>query len=126
MHRDLKPDNIFITGFRENSPTGPTVGEVKIGDFGLCREARARPGSLTEYVSTRWYRAPELLLRSQTYSTPVDLWAVGCIFAEICMLRPLWPGSSETDQLLKITDTLGAPSSRVWPDGVRLVTKLGV
>ncbi len=67
---------------------------VKVADFGLAREIKSRP-PYTEYVSTRWYRAPEVLLRAPFYSKPVDLFAVGAIMAELYMLRPLFPGSSE-------------------------------
>ena len=67
---------------------------VKIADFGLAREIRSRP-PFTDYVSTRWYRAPEVLLRSQYYSAPIDMFAMGAIMAELFSLRPLFPGSSE-------------------------------
>ena len=67
---------------------------VKIADFGLAREIRSRP-PYTDYVSTRWYRAPEVLLRSQYYSAPIDMFAMGAIMAELFTLRPLFPGSSE-------------------------------
>ena len=72
FHRDLKPENILCSS--------PDM--VKIADFGLAREIRSSP-PYTDYVSTRWYRAPEVLLRSTTYSSPIDLWAVGCIMAEL-------------------------------------------
>ena len=81
FHRDMKPENILVTGDR-----------VKIADFGLAREIRSRP-PYTEYVSTRWYRAPEVLLRSPYYSAPIDLFALGAIIAELYTLRPLFPGS---------------------------------
>lgn len=67
---------------------------IKIADFGLAREIRSRP-PYTEYVSTRWYRAPEVLLRSSLYSAPIDMFAVGAIMAELYSLRPLFPGASE-------------------------------
>ena len=67
---------------------------VKIADFGLAREIRSRP-PYTDYVSTRWYRAPEVLLRSQYYNAPIDMFAMGAIMAELFTLRPLFPGSSE-------------------------------
>ncbi len=69
---------------------------VKVADFGMAREIRSRP-PYTDYVSTRWYRAPECLLRSTTYNSPIDIWAIGTIMAELYLLRPLWPGSSEVD-----------------------------
>ena len=70
--------------------------QVKLADFGLAREIRSRP-PYTDYVSTRWYRAPELLLRSTNYNSPVDIFACGTIMAELYLMRPLWPGSSEMD-----------------------------
>ena len=66
FHRDMKPENLLVNG----------PDHVKIADFGLAREIRSRP-PYTDYVSTRWYRAPEVLLRSTTYSAPIDIWAVG-------------------------------------------------
>lgn len=89
FHRDLKPENLLATG-----------DIVKIADFGLAREIRSRP-PFTDYVSTRWYRAPEILLRSTSYNSPIDIFAVGAIMAELYMLRPLFPGQNETDQIYK-------------------------
>uniref|UniRef100_A0A4W5JM87 mitogen-activated protein kinase n=1 Tax=Hucho hucho TaxID=62062 RepID=A0A4W5JM87_9TELE len=96
FHRDIKPENLLCMG--------PEL--VKIADFGLAREIRSQP-PYTEYVSTRWYRAPEVLLRSQSYSSPIDIWAVGCIMAELYTLRPLFPGNSEVDEIFKICQVLG-------------------
>ena len=73
----------------------------QVCDFGLAREIRSRP-PFTEYVSTRWYRAPEVLLQSTSYNAPVDLWACGCIMTELYMLRPLFPGTSEADTINKV------------------------
>lgn len=109
FHRDLKPENILCSG--------PDV--IKIADFGLAREIRSRP-PYTDYVSTRWYRAPEVLLHSTRYSSAIDLWAVGCIMAELYTFRPLFPGSSEVDQLFKICSVLGTPDKNDWPEGYRL------
>ncbi|XP_049818488.1 serine/threonine-protein kinase dyf-5 isoform X2 [Aethina tumida] len=114
FHRDLKPENILCSG--------PDL--VKIADFGLVREIRSRP-PYTDYVSTRWYRAPEVLLHSTTYSSPVDLWAVGCIAAEIYTYRPLFPGTTETDQLYKICAVLGTPDKRQWPECYQLAGAVG-
>ena len=99
FHRDLKPENLLCNG--------PDL--IKIADFGLAREIRSRP-PYTDYVSTRWYRGPEILLRSTNYNSPIDIWAIGCIAAECYTLRPLFPGSSEIDQLFKICSVLGTPS----------------
>ncbi|KXS22354.1 Pkinase-domain-containing protein [Gonapodya prolifera JEL478] len=99
FHRDMKPENLLMRG---SAPL------VKIADLGLAREIRSRP-PYTEYVSTRWYRAPEVSLRSPAYSSPVDMWALGCIVAELFSLRPLFPGSSELDQMSRIAAWLGTP-----------------
>lgn len=114
FHRDLKPENLLCSG--------PEL--VKIADFGLVREIRSRP-PYTDYVSTRWYRAPEVLLHSTTYSSPIDLWAVGCIAAEIYTFRPLFPGTTETDELYKICVILGTPDKRDWPEGHQLAGAIG-
>ncbi|XP_049679965.1 serine/threonine-protein kinase MAK isoform X3 [Accipiter gentilis] len=98
FHRDMKPENLLCIG--------PEL--VKIADFGLARELRSQP-PYTDYVSTRWYRAPEVLLRSSIYSSPIDMWAVGSIMAELYTLRPLFPGTSEVDEIFKICQVLGTP-----------------
>ncbi|XP_024879402.1 cyclin-dependent kinase 4-like [Temnothorax curvispinosus] len=108
IHRDLKPQNLLVT--RE--------GRIKIADFGLAKtydfEMR-----LTSVVVTQWYRAPEVLLGC-SYATPVDVWSVGCILAELCKLEPLFPGTSEGDQLDRIFQVLGTPSQQAWPENVSL------
>ena len=71
-------------------------------------------------MSTRWYRAPEVLLRSTNYSSPIDVWAVGCIMAELYTFRPLFPGNSEIDEIFKICSVLGTPDAREWPEGFKL------
>ncbi|XP_069091899.1 serine/threonine-protein kinase ICK [Pleurodeles waltl] len=109
FHRDLKPENLLCMG--------PEL--VKIADFGLARETRSRP-PYTDYVSTRWYRAPEVLLRSTNYNSPIDIWAVGCIMAEVYTLRPLFPGSSEIDTIFKICQVLGTPKKNDWTEGYLL------
>lgn len=96
---------------------------IKIADFGLTRELNSAP-PYTEYVSTRWYRAPELLLRARYYSAAVDIWATGCIIGELYTLQPMFPGRSEIDQLFKICLALGSPNMESWPEGRRLSSKI--
>lgn len=108
FHRDLKPENLLVTN-----------GIVKIADFGLAREVSSNP-PYTDYVSTRWYRAPEVLLQSSVYTPAIDMWAVGAILAELFTLSPLFPGESETDQLYKICTVLGTPDCTIWPEGMNL------
>ncbi|XP_037829105.1 serine/threonine-protein kinase MAK isoform X7 [Kryptolebias marmoratus] len=113
FHRDMKPENLLCMG--------PEL--VKIADFGLAREIRSKP-PYTDYVSTRWYRAPEVLLRSTTYSSPIDLWAIGCIMAELYTLRPLFPGNSEVDEIFKICQVLGTVKKTDWPEGYHLASAM--
>ncbi|XP_049912832.1 serine/threonine-protein kinase MAK isoform X8 [Epinephelus moara] len=113
FHRDMKPENLLCMG--------PEL--VKIADFGLAREIRSKP-PYTDYVSTRWYRAPEVLLRSSTYSSPIDLWAVGCIMAELYTLRPLFPGNSEVDEIFKICQVLGTVKKSDWSEGHQLASAM--
>ncbi|CAK0841773.1 unnamed protein product [Prorocentrum cordatum] len=113
FHRDMKPENILVRG-----------DTVKLADFGLAKEIRARPPH-TDYVSTRWYRAPEALLRSPSYNSPMDVWACGGIMAELYTFRPLMPGTSEPDQLFKICSVIGTPSPQVWQEGYKLASKIG-
>eukprot|EP00071_Canis_lupus_P026487 XP_022260044.1 cyclin-dependent kinase-like 4 isoform X1 [Canis lupus familiaris] len=96
IHRDVKPENILIT----------KQGIIKICDFGFARILI--PGdAYTDYVATRWYRAPELLVGDTQYGSSVDIWAIGCVFAELQTGQPLWPGKSDVDQLYLIIRTLG-------------------
>jgi protein kinase len=121
FHRDLKPENILI----KKTP-GDVAGVrdvIKLADFGLVKEIRARP-PFTDYVSTRWYRAPEILLQDRSYSSPVDLWAVGCMIAELYTTRPLFPGSNEVDQMFKIVSVIGVPTQTSWPEGLALARKI--
>ncbi|XP_009984711.1 PREDICTED: serine/threonine-protein kinase MAK isoform X2 [Tauraco erythrolophus] len=113
FHRDMKPENLLCIG--------PEL--VKIADFGLARELRSQP-PYTDYVSTRWYRAPEVLLRSSVYSSPIDMWAVGSIMAELYTLRPLFPGTSEVDEIFKICQVLGTPKKNDWPEGYHLASAM--
>ncbi|XP_062385268.1 cyclin-dependent kinase 6 [Sardina pilchardus] len=108
VHRDLKPQNILVT----------SGGQIKLADFGLARIYSFQM-ALTSVVVTLWYRAPEVLLQS-SYATPVDLWSVGCIFAEMFRRRPLFQGKSDVDQLGKIFDVVGVPSLEDWPQNVGL------
>ncbi|WIA19572.1 hypothetical protein OEZ85_005514 [Tetradesmus obliquus] len=112
FHRDMKPENLLVS-----------KDAIKIADFGLAREIRSRP-PYTDYVSTRWYRAPEVLLRSSYYSAPIDMFALGAIMAECYTLRPLFPGSSEADELVKIAAVLGTPTAGNWPEGLRLAAAM--
>jgi cyclin-dependent kinase len=105
LHRDLKPQNLLIN----------TEGELKLADFGLARAFGIPVRNYTHEVVTLWYRAPDVLMGSRNYSTQVDIWSVGCIFAEMVNGRPLFPGSSEQDQLQKIFKTLGTPTPKTWP-----------
>lgn len=109
FHRDIKPENVLV----QNKTT------IKLGDFGLIKEIRY-PTPFTEYVSTRWYRAPENVLGSRSYNYPVDMFALGCIIVELYTFKPLFPGSSEMDQFEKISRILGRPDNEDWPDARRL------
>jgi len=110
LHRDLKPQNLLIN----------VDGELKLADFGLARAFGIPVRSFTHEVVTLWYRAPDVLLGSRNYSTQVDIWSVGCIFAEMVTGRPLFPGNSEQDQLHKIFRALGTPTLKSWPTIVEL------
>uniref|UniRef100_A0A8B9LD03 Protein kinase domain-containing protein n=1 Tax=Astyanax mexicanus TaxID=7994 RepID=A0A8B9LD03_ASTMX len=101
FHRDVKPENILIKH-----------DVLKLADFGSCRSVYSKPPH-TEYISTRWYRAPECLLTDGYYSLKMDIWSAGCVFFEIMSLNPLFPGSNEVDQVSKIHDVLGTPESMV-------------
>ena len=99
VHRDIKPENLLINT-RSNT--------LKLCDFGFARVlSSAQPQDLTDYVATRWYRAPELLLGSTSYGFGVDLWAIGCIMGEISDGQPLFPGESEVDQLYIVQKIIG-------------------
>jgi len=104
LHRDLKPQNLLIN----------KKGELKLADFGLARAFGIPVRSYSHEVVTLWYRAPDVLLGSRKYSTPIDIWSAGCIFAEMSLGRPLFPGQSTNDQLLKIFKHLGTPSEETW------------
>ncbi|KAK7400245.1 hypothetical protein VNO78_11446 [Psophocarpus tetragonolobus] len=106
LHRDLKPQNLLIDR---------STNALKLADFGLARAFGIPVRTFTHEVVTLWYRAPEILLGSRHYSTPVDIWSVGCIFAEMVNQRPLFPGDSEIGELFKIFRILGTPNEDTWP-----------
>jgi cyclin-dependent kinase 2 len=105
LHRDLKPQNILID----------RRSVVKLADFGLARAFGLPINTLTHEVVTLWYRAPEILLGAKQYSAPVDIWSVGCIFAELAHKKPFFMGDSEIDQLFKIFRVLGTPYEENFP-----------
>ncbi|KAJ6879468.1 mitogen-activated protein kinase 4-like isoform X3 [Populus alba x Populus x berolinensis] len=98
LHRDLKPSNLFLNA----------NCDLKIGDFGLARTT-SETDFMTEYVVTRWYRAPELLLNCSEYTAAIDIWSVGCILGEIMTRQPLFPGKDYAHQLRLITELIGSP-----------------
>ena len=103
IHRDLKPSNILI-----NSDSF-----IKVCDFGLARCTTSAIGKdviMTDYVATRWYRAPEILLGSTRYGVQADMWSVGCIFGELLGGKPMFPGSSTLNQINKVLEVTGKPS----------------
>eukprot|EP00013_Stygamoeba_regulata_P006596 CAMPEP_0177641270 /NCGR_PEP_ID=MMETSP0447-20121125/6976_1 /TAXON_ID=0 /ORGANISM="Stygamoeba regulata, Strain BSH-02190019" /LENGTH=306 /DNA_ID=CAMNT_0019143375 /DNA_START=97 /DNA_END=1017 /DNA_ORIENTATION=+ len=110
LHRDLKPQNLLIN----------RRGELKLADFGLARAFGIPVRSYSHEVVTLWYRAPDVLLGSRKYSTPIDIWSAGCIFSEMVTGRPLFPGSSVSDQLLRIFKLMGTPKEEDWKEIVQL------
>eukprot|EP01095_Lingulamoeba_sp_RSL-Kostka_P011030 TRINITY_DN4096_c0_g1_i1.p1 TRINITY_DN4096_c0_g1~~TRINITY_DN4096_c0_g1_i1.p1 ORF type:complete len:333 (+),score=89.24 TRINITY_DN4096_c0_g1_i1:141-1001(+) len=107
LHRDLKPSNLLIN---------PETGKISIADFGLARTyADSNSQHLSPQMCTRWYRAPELLYGADKYSTAIDIWSVGCIFAEMMLRIPYLAGDSDLDQLSKIFHALGTPTDADWP-----------
>ena len=118
IHRDLKPENILMV---------LSNNLVKIADFGTAKEIpEYHDNSLTDYVCTRWYRAPECTLKSKNYNEKIDIWAIGCIMAELYTLKPIFPGSDEFDQLNKILRITGTPEFNDWPEGYALIQKLNI
>ena len=110
LHRDLKPNNLLVNN----------VGVLKITDFGLAKAFGSPSRPLTHHVVTRWYRSPELLFGARLYGTGVDIWALGCIAAELTIGAPFLPGDTDLSQLTKIFEVRGTPSEETWPG----VTKL--
>lgn len=105
LHRDLKPQNLLINA----------KGQLKLADFGLARAFGIPVNTFSNEVVTLWYRAPDVLLGSRTYNTSIDIWSAGCIMAEMYTGRPLFPGTTNEDQLQKIFRLMGTPSERTWP-----------
>lgn len=106
LHRDLKPQNLLL-----NHQTG----ELKLADFGLARAFGIPVNNFSNEVVTLWYRAPDVLLGSRNYNTSIDIWSAGCIFAEMYTGRPLFPGKTNQDQLIRIFKHLGTPNDQTWP-----------
>ncbi|CAI5756035.1 unnamed protein product [Candida verbasci] len=154
FHRDVKPENILVIptlhfyGSKSSIPPYRKNDNfiIKLGDYGLARHITNR-NPYTAYVSTRWYRSPEILLRQNFYSKPIDIWAFGVVATEIANFLPLFPGSNELDQIWKIVKILGSPfvpeltpsssSSSIdnnyvvplggyWNDAIILANKLGI
>lgn len=120
LHRDLKPSNLLIDA--------STTCDLRVCDFGLSRVLDPQydhAGRMTEYVATRWYRAPEIMLQAKAYKKSIDMWSVGCIFAEMFSNRPLFPGKNYVEQLNLIIQVswpncwllvvLGSPLSSCHP-----------
>ncbi|MCJ1382527.1 negative regulator of the PHO system [Xylographa soralifera] len=105
LHRDLKPQNLLINN----------KGQLKLADFGLARAFGIPVNTFSNEVVTLWYRAPDVLLGSRTYNTSIDIWSAGCIMAEMYTGRPLFPGTTNEDELQKIFRLMGTPSERSWP-----------
>lgn len=144
FHRDLKPENLLVTttGLADYplalgtlpASQKDVVVIVKLADFGLARETNSDP-PYTEYVSVRWYRAPEILLRGNDYSKPVDMWALGAVLTELITLKPLFPGQGEIDQVDKICKILGDPAGSddydgegggKWVRGLKMAKEVGI
>lgn len=109
IHRDVKPSNLLLT----------SGGSLKLADFGLARILDPA-GPMSPQVATRWYRAPELLYGSDRYDGKVDVWAAGCILAEMLRLSPLFKGTSDIDQLFRVLQGRGTPTADRWPRAMDL------
>ncbi|KAI8916514.1 kinase-like domain-containing protein [Powellomyces hirtus] len=105
LHRDLKPNNLLLA----------SDGQLKLADFGMARDYGDPHRKMTSIVVTRWYRSPELLLGANRYGYAVDMWAIGCIFAELMLRVPFMPGESDISQLQTIFRALGTPTELDWP-----------
>ena len=144
FHRDLKPMSILVstTGLidsvssRDTPPKKDVVAIVKLGGFCFAKEIKSKP-PYTQTCSESWYIAPEVLLQSRDHSTPVDIWALGAIMAELVNLYPLFPGVSDIDQIKRICEVLGGPGGGyrrnehvngggLWLQGIELARKIGL
>lgn len=105
IHRDLKPQNLLVDQSLR----------LKVADFGLARAFSTPLPKYTHEVVTVWYRPPEILLGASLYSTPVDMWSIGCVFAEMATGSPLFCGDSEIGTIFKIFEKLGTPDEQAWP-----------
>jgi len=105
LHRDLKPQNLLINH----------KGVLKLADFGLARAFGIPVNTYSNEVVTLWYRAPDVLLGSRSYNTSIDIWSAGCIMAEMLTGKPLFPGTSNEDQLQRIFKLMGTPTEHNWP-----------
>jgi len=110
LHRDLKPQNLLIN----------KEGQLKLADFGLARAFGLPVKSYSHEVVTLWYRAPDVLLGSCRYTTSIDMWSTGCIFAEMVLKEPLFPGTESENQLGLIFALVGTPNPATWPDAMDL------
>jgi serine/threonine protein kinase len=118
IHRDIKPENILLS-----DDNGRLV--CKVADFSVARH-ESEPLPITNYVSTRWYRAPEILLSATKYDSAVDIWAIGTVAFELLQNEPLFPGRDETDQLRLIFSCVGTPDTVGWLDGAQLLRRFSV
>ncbi|KOS39467.1 hypothetical protein ACN38_g9706 [Penicillium nordicum] len=105
LHRDLKPQNLLIG----------RDGRLKLADFGLARTFNLPAGTFANDVVTLWYRPPDVLLGSCSYTTCLDIWSAGCIIAEMYTGDPLFLGNNDNDQVLKIFQVMGTPTEHTWP-----------
>ncbi|KAK9144576.1 hypothetical protein Sjap_004479 [Stephania japonica] len=112
FHRDLKPSNILVSN-----------DVVKVADLGMSRKV-LDDGKLTDYVTTLWYRAPEVLLMAKTYCPAVDMWAMGVIMAELFTSTPLFQGSGSMAQIWEICSVIGNPTKETWPEGLQHAARI--
>ena len=133
FHRDLKPENILLILNKydlnnlSNNNINDSCIKVKIADFGTAKKIPNKDTlTITEYVCTRWYRSPECILRTDYYNETSDIWALGCIMAELYKLEPLFPGENEFDQINQIFKILGTPTKGKWSWGYSQAEYLGI